>query len=111
MKISFDRKADASYLKFSNRKIVRTVAVSDYCNVDLDSESRVIGVEFLFISQYMDDFKLWLDLPDAAEYLDKSPITIRRWVREKKIPYYKPGKEYLFIKEDLDEFIRRQKRT
>jgi hypothetical protein len=36
---------------------------------------------------------------------------IRRWVQEKKIPYYKPGKEYLFIKEDLDEFIRRQKRA
>jgi excisionase family DNA binding protein len=52
-----------------------------------------------------------VDLADVAEYLDKSPITIRRWVQEKKIPYYKPGKEYLFIKEDLDEFIRRQKRA
>lgn len=111
MKISFDRRADASYMKLSNRKISKTIPVSDYCNVDVDSKGGVIGIELLFISQYMDDFKLWLDLADVAEYLNKSPITIRRWVQEKKIPYYKPGKEYLFIKEDLDEFIRRQKRA
>ncbi|UCC41088.1 MAG: helix-turn-helix domain-containing protein [Candidatus Aminicenantes bacterium] len=29
--------------------------------------------------------------------------------REKKIPYYRLGKKYLFIKEDLDEYIRKQK--
>lgn len=109
MKISFDRKADASYLKLSNKKIAKTIPVSDYCNVDLDSEGKVVGIELLFISQYMDDFKLWLDITDTAEYLDKSPITIRRWVQDKKIPFYKLGKEYLFIKEDLDEYIRKQK--
>lgn len=110
MKISFDRKADASYIKLSNKKISKTVPVSDYGNADLDSEGGIVGIELLFISQYMDDFKLWLDLANAAEYLDKSPITIRRWVQEKRIPYYRPGREYLFVKEDLDEFIRKQKR-
>jgi excisionase family DNA binding protein len=35
--------------------------------------------------------------------------TIRRWIKENTIPYYKPGKEYLFIKEDLDEFLNSQK--
>jgi len=111
MQISFDRNADASYIKLSKRKISKTISVSDYCNVDVDSESRVVGIELLFISQYMDDFKLWLDITNAAEYLNKSSITIRRWVQEKRIPYYKPGKEYLFIKKDLDEFIRKHKRT
>jgi len=109
MKISFDRKADASYIKLSNKKVNKTISVSDYCNVDLDLEGAVVGIELLFISRYMDDFKLWLEINDAAEYLDKSPITIRRWVQEKKIPYYKLGKEYLFIKEDLDKYIRKQK--
>jgi len=111
MKISFDRKADASYIKLSNKKISKTVPVSDYCNVDLDSEGKVVGIELLFISQYMDDFKLWLDITNTAQYLDKSPVTLRRWVQEKKIPYYKLGKEYLFIKEDLDEYIRKQRRS
>lgn len=111
MKISFDRKADASYIKLSNKEISKTISVSDYCNVDLDSEGKVVGIELLFISQYMDDFKLWLDITDTAQYLDKSPGTLRRWVKEKKIPYYKLGKEYLFIKEDLDEYIRNQRRS
>ena len=111
MKISFDRKADACYIKLSSKKISKTISVSDYCNVDVDSEGGIVGIELLFISQYMDDFKLWLDLADAAEYLNKSPITIRRWVQERKIPYYKPGREYLFVKEDLDEFLRKQRRA
>lgn len=38
-------------------------------------------------------------------------VTIRRWVKEGKIPYYKPGKEYLFVKEDIDDFINKHKRT
>ncbi|MFC2160050.1 helix-turn-helix domain-containing protein [Acidobacteriota bacterium] len=111
MVITFDRKADAGYIKFSKKKIEKTKHVSDYCQVDLDAEGGVIGIELLNISQYMDDFKIWLDLNNAAEYLNKSPITIRRWVKEKKIPYYKPGKEYLFTKEDLDEFINSHKQT
>ncbi len=97
MKVSFDRKADASYIKLSNNGITKTAIVSDYCNVDLDEEGRVVGIELLFISQYMDDFKLWLDIGNVAEYLDKSAMTMRRWVREGRVPYYKPGKDYMFV--------------
>ena len=111
MKVTFDRKADASYIKLSSKKIDKTVSVSDYCNVDMDSEGGVVGIELLFISQYMDDFKLWLDIENAAEYLDKSTITVRRWVQEGRIPYYKPGKEYRCVKEDLDEFVQKQRRS
>lgn len=111
MKISFDRKADSGYIKLSRKKIAKTTSVSDYCNVDIDNEGGVVGIELLFISQYIDDFKRWLDLSSAAEYLDKSTVTIRRWIKEDKIPYYKPGKEYLFLEEDLDEFMKRHKCT
>jgi excisionase family DNA binding protein len=111
MIITFDRKADAGYIQLSKKKIEKTKTVSDYCQVDVDSEGGVVGIELLHISQYMDDFKIWLDLNNAAEYLNKSPITIRRWVKDRKIPYYKPGKEYLFTKKDLDEFINKHKRT
>jgi len=110
MKVTFDRKADACYIKLSNKKIAKTSTVSDCCNVDLGEEGGVVGIELLFISRYMDDFKLWLDIENAAEYLDKSAVTIRRWVREGRVPYYKPGKDYKFLKEDLDEFMRKQKR-
>ena len=109
MNITFDRKADSGYIKLSRKKITKTIAVSDYCNVDIDTHGGVIGIELLFISQYMDDFKQWVDLSSAADYLNKSTITIRRWIKEDRIPYYKPGKEYLFLKEDLDKFMRRYK--
>ncbi len=111
MKIEFDRKADAGYIGLSKKRVEKTVSVSEYCNVDIDIDGKVVGIELLFISQYMDDFKLWLDISNTAEYLNKSQITIRRWVQEGRIPYYKPGKEYLFEKEDLDEFIRKHRRS
>jgi excisionase family DNA binding protein len=109
MKFELDRKADSGYLRLSNKKIEKTVSASDYCNVDFDIDGKVVGIELLFISQYMDDFKLWLDIANTAEYLNKSQITIRRWVQEGRIPYFKPGKEYLFEKEDLDEFIQKHR--
>jgi excisionase family DNA binding protein len=111
MRISFDRSADASYIKISARKIDRTVSVSDYGHVDLDKEGKIVGIELLFISQYMDDFKLWLEVPSAAEYLSKSEITLRRWIKDGGVPYYRLGREYLFLKEELDEFIKKQKRA
>jgi excisionase family DNA binding protein len=110
MNITFDRKADSGYIKLSGKKIANTIPVSDYCNVDIDAQGGVVGIELLFISRYMDDFKRWLDFNSAAEYLNKSAITIRRWIKEDKIPYYKPAKEYLFLEEDLDEFMRRHKK-
>lgn len=111
MNITIDRKADSGYIKLSRKKIAKTISVSEYCGIDIDEDGAVVGIELLFISRYMDDFKPWLDLGSAAEYLDKSPITIRRWVKENRIPYYKPGKEYLFLEEDLIEFIQKHKKA
>lgn len=111
MRVTFDRTADACYIKISNKKIKKTIPVSDYCNIDLDENEGVVGIELLFVSEYMMDFKSWLRLNDAAEYLNKSPITIRRWVKEKKIPSYKIGRENLFVKEELDDYIRKQRRA
>lgn len=109
MKISFDRTADAGYIKISKKKIDRTTPVSEYCNVDLDTQGAVVGIELLFISQYAGDFKSWINLVSAAEYLNKSPLTIRRWIKKGELPSYKIGKEYLFVKEELDEYIKKQK--
>ena len=99
------------YIKLSQKEIAKTVPVSDCCNVDLDAEGKVGGVELLFISRYIDDFRLWLELPSAAEYLNKSEITLRRWVKDGNVPYYRLGREYLFIKEELDEFIKKHKKA
>jgi len=111
MRVSFDRIADASYIKISNKKIKRTISVSDYCNIDIDENDRIVGIELLFVSEYMRDSKLWLGVEDVAQYLNKSPITIRRWIQEKKIPSYKIGREYMFIKEELDDYIQKQRQA
>ncbi len=62
MKITFDKIANAGYIKISNNKINKTVFVSDYCNVDIDKDSGVVGIELLFVNQYENDFKFWLGL-------------------------------------------------
>jgi len=111
MKVSLDKAADAAYIKISSKKITKTRSISDSCNIDLDENDRIVGIELLFISQYADDFKLWLDLASAAEYLNKSSPTIRRWIQEGELPYYKLGREYSFIKEDLDEYIQKHKQS
>lgn len=105
MKLTVDRKANAAYIKISSRPVAKTVPVTDECAVDLDAKDRVVGIELLSINFLTNDFCLWLDLPGAADYLDKAPVTVRRWIREGRLPYYKPGKEYLFQKEDLDKFL------
>jgi excisionase family DNA binding protein len=109
MKISFDRVADAGYIKISNKKISKTIHATNCCNIDVDERGGIIGIELLFISEYMDDFKFWLSLASAAEYLNKSSLTIRRWTQNGKLPSYRIGREYLFIKEDLDNFIQQHK--
>ena len=68
MKITFDKIANAGYIKISNNKINKTVSVSDYCNVDIDKDGGVVGIELLFVNQYENDFKFWLGLSSAAVY-------------------------------------------
>ena len=109
MEVTFDRAADAIYIKLSSQKICRTVPVNEYCNIDLDAEGLIVGIELLFASRYADDFKLWLDLTSAAQYLNKAPITIRRWIHSGRLPHYKMGGEYAFVKEELDQFISKNK--
>ena len=49
MKVTYDSKADAMYIKILNRKVVRTGVVK-YCtvNVDFDKNNNIVGIEFLF---------------------------------------------------------------
>jgi excisionase family DNA binding protein len=49
----------------------------------------------------------FLNIDQAAHYLCISRFTVRAWVQQKKIPYYKVGRRVLFSKEDLNDFIAR----
>jgi len=109
MKLTIDRRANAAYLTVSTNPIKETKPVSEYCNVDLDENGAIVGLEMLFISEYAADFKVWLDLAGAADYFQKSQETIRRWAKSGQLQYYKFGRDFCFKKEDIDSFILKNK--
>ena len=48
----------------------------------------------------------WVNLEDIAEYLSVSKDTIRSWMKENKIPFYRAGKRYKFKISEVDEWVR-----
>ena len=53
--------------------------------------------------------QLWT-IEDVAEFCRVKPSVIKHWVYTRSIPFIKIGKQILFDKEDLEEWIERQKR-
>ena len=51
----------------------------------------------------------YLTLPEAARYLGTSPGTLREWIRMKRLPVYKPGKDLLFKRPELDAWMERHR--
>ena len=54
MNQTFDKEANASYYILdvtANRKVAKTVVVSEVCNVDIDDEGYPVGVEVLHKSK------------------------------------------------------------
>ena len=51
----------------------------------------------------------WVNLEDVADYLSVSKDTIRAWIRENKIPFYKAGKRYKFKISEIDDYVRNGK--
>jgi excisionase family DNA binding protein len=51
----------------------------------------------------------YLDLTQACAYLHAPPSTVRKWIRLKGLPYYKPGKELLFRVKELDAWMTRHR--
>lgn len=47
-----------------------------------------------------------MTVEEAARYLKISPEVIRRWLREKKLPGFKIGKEWRIAREDIDTMLK-----
>ena len=43
---------------------------------------------------------------EAAKYLDVKVATIRKWLKDKKIPAHKIGKLWKFKKTELDDWVK-----
>jgi len=50
MKATYDREADAMYIRVKKGKVHKTLEVSDAVNVDVDRNGRALGIELLFVS-------------------------------------------------------------
>ncbi len=50
-----------------------------------------------------------LTVEETAKYLKMSPQVIRRWLREKKLPGVKIGKEWRIDKADIDALMKKDK--
>jgi len=53
--------------------------------------------------------KLWT-IEDVAEFCQVKVSVVKYWIYTKSIPYIKIGKQILFDKGDLEEWIEKQKR-
>ena len=51
----------------------------------------------------------WLTLEQIAEYLQMSTSSVYKMAQKGKIPAYKVGRQWRFKKEEIDEWIRKQK--
>ena len=48
----------------------------------------------------------WVNLEDIAIHLSMSEDTVRTWVKDGKLPFYRAGKRYKFKISEVDEWIR-----
>ena len=53
----------------------------------------------------------WVNLEDVAVHLSLSQDTVRTWIKEGKLPFYKAGKRYKFKISEVDEWVRTGKIT
>ena len=78
--MTLDSASNAAYIAFTNGDVVKTVDASDYANVDLDKNGKIIGIEFLTLDvpdDLVNSLILFEELKDESELLDKLIETSR----------------------------------
>ena len=53
MKATYDKEADAMYIRVKKGKVHKTLKVSDMILVDVDKKGQALGLELLFVSSQM----------------------------------------------------------
>jgi len=46
-----------------------------------------------------------MSVKEIASLLKVNIVTVRRWVRDEKLPAFKLGKDYRITKKDLEKFL------
>lgn len=53
MKATYDKEADAMYIRVKKGKVHKTLEISDVILADVDKKGQVLGLDLLFISSQM----------------------------------------------------------
>lgn len=48
----------------------------------------------------------WVNLEDIAGHLSVSADTVRNWIKDGKLPFYRAGKRYKFRISEVDAWLR-----
>jgi uncharacterized protein YuzE len=78
--MTLDSASNAAYITFNDGAVAKTVDASDYANVDLDKDGKIIGIEFLTLDvpdDLVDSLILFDELKDESELLNKLIETSR----------------------------------
>lgn len=59
----------------------------------------------------MEHSQAWLTVEQIAAHLQVSKETIYRWLEREKIPAHKVGKQWRFLKTEVDEWVLRGEAT
>ncbi|MBO0796847.1 MAG: helix-turn-helix domain-containing protein [Ktedonobacteraceae bacterium] len=51
----------------------------------------------------------WLSVEEIAKELKVPEDTVRAWIRNKKLPAFRPGREYRVKRSDLERFLAESK--
>ena len=51
----------------------------------------------------------FIKVEDIAKELDVEPETVREWIRAKKLPAYKIGREYRIERSDYEAFLAKRR--
>jgi len=53
MRITYDKEADAVYIKLTNEKFSKTKIIDKNTILNLDENGNLIGIELLFVSKHL----------------------------------------------------------
>jgi uncharacterized protein YuzE len=53
VKLEYDSKADAIYIRLKDATVASTREVDNNLIVDLDAKGKMVGIELLFVSDYL----------------------------------------------------------
>jgi uncharacterized protein YuzE len=78
--MTLDSASNAAYITFAEGEVAKTVDASDYANVDLDNQGKIIGIEFLTLNvpdELVDALTVFEELKNESELLNKLIETSR----------------------------------